>query len=405
MKTPVVVPPVGESITRGFLAHWLKQEGESVRAGEDLFELETEKATVSVPAPADGSLSITVPDGSDVEIGREVGSIESEKPKAGAAPAQPEKKPPAAEPKPPAPKPAPEAKPPAEKKTEPPLSPAVRRILAEKNLDAAGIAGTGKGGRILKEDALKARAPAATPGAEPGEGEEEGLVTRAPLSEIRKTIARRVVAAHVEAALLTTFNEIDMSSVVEARAAHGEKFLKRYGVKLGFMSFFIRAAAAALAEFPVVNSRIEGTDVVTPGFIDIGVAVATERGLLVPVLRNADRLRFDEIETKLADLAARARGKKISLAELQGGTFTITNGGVFGSLMSTPLPNYPQSAILGMHAMQKRPVVVDDAIVVRPMMYVALTYDHRLIDGRDAVLFLSRVKRLVEDPEALLLGD
>ncbi len=405
MKTPVVVPPVGESITRGFLAHWLKQEGESVRAGEDLFELETEKATVSVPAPADGALSITVPDGSDVEIGREVGSIESEKPKAGAAPAQPEKKPPAAEPKPPAPKPAPEAKPPAEKKTEPPLSPAVRRILAEKNLDAAGIAGTGKGGRILKEDALKARAPAATPGAEQGEGEGEGLVTRAPLSEIRKTIARRVVAAHVEAALLTTFNEIDMSSVVEARAAHGEKFLKRYGVKLGFMSFFIRAAAAALAEFPVVNSRIEGTDVVTPGFIDIGVAVATERGLLVPVLRNADRLRFDEIETKLADLAARARGKKISLAELQGGTFTITNGGVFGSLMSTPLPNYPQSAILGMHAMQKRPVVVDDAIVVRPMMYVALTYDHRLIDGRDAVLFLSRVKRLVEDPEALLLGD
>jgi len=285
-----------------------------------------------------------------------------------------------------------------ESKETPSLSPAPRRIVEEEGIDPTTIKGTGKDGRITKGDLLSSLEE------KPNESEGAQEVKRIRMTEIRKTIARRLVLAKSEAAHLTTFNEVNMEAVLDVRKKYGEEFAQKYSIKLGFMSFFVKAAIAALKEFPLVNGRIEGDEIVLPDFYDIGIAVSTERGLLVPVIRNADSLSFAEIEAKVADLAVRARDKKLTLDELQGGTFTITNGGIFGSLLSTPIPNHPQSAILGMHAIQKRPIVVEgDRIVAKPMMYLALTYDHRLIDGREAVLFLVRIKEHIEDPEKLLL--
>jgi 2-oxoglutarate dehydrogenase E2 component (dihydrolipoamide succinyltransferase) len=428
MKEDVLVPSVGESITSGILTSWIKKEGEQVEEGDDLFELETDKATVAVPAPADGILHILIGEGQEVEIGQVVGDLtvaedsaapgtptaaerkKEEKPAASTAPIQTRGRAAASE--------------------IADLSPAVRRIVKEHGLSAADLKGSGPKGRITKEDALRAAekkkqigAATAQAAAAPalnndgqaavstprGSGEQATAVpaaerqTRVPMSRLRQTIASRLVQARHEIALLTTFNEINMENVMALRKRYGEQFEKIHGVRLGFMSFFVKACCRALQRFPDVNAMIDGQEIVYNNFYDIGVAVSTERGLLVPVLRDADMMSFGEIEATILALAQRARDKKIAPDELAGGPFTITNGGVFGSLLSTPLPNYPQTAILGMHAIQKRPIAVDDQVVIKPMMYVALSYDHRLIDGREAVQFLVAVKTLIEDPQALLL--
>ncbi len=369
MKQEIKVPAVGESISQAQIAGWLRKEGEFVRKGEALVELESEKASMTVPSPFDGRLEILLGAGAEAAIGQVIAYVDEE--------AAPETSVPVAAPAP-APAPGVAALPAA------PSAPVVAPALASTVAPASAAPGEPKASR---------GATAAAEG-----------VTRSPLSMMRKTIARRLVQAKQEAAHLTTFNEVDMEEIIRIRKAFGEDFQAKYRAKLGFMSFFVKAAVKALQEFPIVNSRIEGDELVTADFYDIGVAVSTDRGLLVPVLRDADRMSFGDIEAKLADLATRAREKRIELSELQGGTFTITNGGVFGSMLSTPIPNYPQSAILGMHAIQRRPVAVGDAVVVRSMMYLALTYDHRLIDGRDAVLFLIKIKESIEDPERLILG-
>ncbi len=366
MKEEIRVPPVGESIARGQLASWLRRGGEFVSKGESLFELETEKASMSVPSPAGGRLEILVQAGVEVGIGQVVGLIdtaaEGPAPRIaeGAAPSAAETRAP--------------IKTAAPAEARPPASPA---MPAPESASPAPV---------------EERPPS------------RGGIKRSPLSMIRKTIARRLVQARQEAAHLTTFNEVDMSEVIRMREADGADFGERYKVKLGFMSFFVKAAVRALQEYPVVNGRIEGDELLSPDFYDIGVAVSTDRGLLVPVLRDADALGFGEIELKISELAERARDRRIELSELQGGTFTITNGGVFGSLLSTPIPNYPQSAVLGLHAIQRRPIAVGDEVAIRPMMYLALTYDHRLIDGRDAVLFLAKVKECIENPQRLVFG-
>jgi 2-oxoglutarate dehydrogenase E2 component (dihydrolipoamide succinyltransferase) len=356
VKHEVRIPSVGESIAGGSIARWIKKSGDYVQKDEELFEFESEKASMPIPSPASGLLEILVAEGAEVAIGQLVATIDTEAAK-GATESRPAPAPVVAQAPASAPTPGPAAEAP---RAAPPQGGAPR---------ASGVG-----------------------------------VSRAPMTRIRKTIARRLVQARSESAHLSTFNEVDMSGVIEVRRRMGEGIGGGEGVKLGFMSFFVKAVVAALKEFPIVNSRIEGDEILTPDFYDIGVAVSTERGLLVPVLRNADRLSFGGIESALGDLAARAREGRIDLAELQGGTFTITNGGVFGSLLSTPIPNYPQSAILGMHAIQDRPIAVKGQVAVRPMMYLALTYDHRLIDGRDAVLFLIKVKERIEDPERLVLG-
>ena len=406
MKENILVPSVGESVTQGTLASWLKSEGESAEEGEELFELETDKATVAVPAPASGVLHIQVEAGAEVEIGAVVGFLETSAviapPIAGSAPSSGALSPPIAG-------------------VAPPVSPLARRVIAEHNLDLGRITGTGSGGRITREDALRAAAapPAAAVAPQPGAPLEastppvaalvsprygvDARETREPMSRLRRALAARLVQARQQTALTTTFNEADMGAVQELRRRYGEDFEKRHGVRLGLMSFFVKAACRALEALPVVNSRIEGEEIVTCRYFDIGVAVSTERGLVVPVLRDADTLSFAEIEKKLLELAQRARERRISPEELSGGTFTITNGGVFGSLLSAPLPNHPQAAILGMHAIQRRPVAREEQVVIRPMMYLALSYDHRLIDGREAVQFLVKVKQLVEEPERLLL--
>jgi 2-oxoglutarate dehydrogenase E2 component (dihydrolipoamide succinyltransferase) len=399
----------------------LKKDGASVTVSDPLFELETEKATTEVPATTAGKLVIQVKEGQTVKIGSVIGRIEP----ASGGDAQPkaerpkETKPtekPAAEPQPPR-----EAKhaetPPPPAKTVPDLSPAARQLAADAGLDGTQLTGTGRGGRVRKEDvAAHLRHQSRSQGLEfpepaltkPPAGETETQVgepreTRQRMSTIRQRIAERLVVAQHSAALLTTFNEADLSGVMALRSRYKESFEKKHGVGLGFMSFFVKAAIEALKAFPAVNARVEGADVVYYHYYDIGVAVSTEKGLMVPVVHNADQLSFAEIEQRIIELADKARAGKISVQDLQGGTFTITNGGIFGSLLSTPLINPPQSGILGMHAIQKRPVVVDDQIVIRPMMYLALTYDHRLIDGREAVGFLVRVKECIESPDRLLL--
>jgi 2-oxoglutarate dehydrogenase E2 component (dihydrolipoamide succinyltransferase) len=436
MAVDITVPSVGESISEGMLARWLKKDGEAVRADEPVFELETEKATSEVPAPAAGTLRIITPEGQTVPIGSVVGRIEEtaagakspsapakDRAAAAAKATKPAAAPPPGDAEKTAPGPAPRA--PAAQAGEAFLSPAARRLADEEHIDVKDLHGVGRGGRVTKQDVqafLEQRvqsapaqaaepAPAATP--EPRQAGDHPAAppaalpvareTRQRMSSIRQRIAERLVASQKGTATLTTFNEADLSAVMALRGRYKDRFREKHGVGLGFMSFFVKACVEALRAYPVVNARIDGGDVVHQHFYNIGVAVSTEKGLMVPVLRDAERLGFTEVEKRIAELSQRARDGKITVTDLQGGTFTITNGGVFGSLLSTPILNPPQSAILGMHAIQKRPVAVGDQVAVHPMMYLALSYDHRLIDGRDAVLFLVRVKECVEDPERLLL--
>lgn len=391
----IKVPSVGESISEGTIARWVKKDGEAVAQGDTLFELETEKATTEVPSPVGGVLHIRVPEGKTVAIGAVVGSVEE----GASAPAKTKSV--AAKPQ------APE--------TSPPISPAARRMATEEKISPAAIAGSGRGGLITKEDVLhhleNKQKPAAPPppsetpaspvssSSEPAGNQE----TRQTMSAIRQRIADRLLASQKGTATLTTFNEADLSAVMDLRARFKERFHARHGINLGFMGFFVKAVVEALRAYPVVNASIDQADIVYHHDHHIGVAVSTDKGLMVPVVRDAGHLSFAAIEKTVADLADKARSGKITVRDLQGGTFTITNGGVFGSLLSTPILNPPQSAILGMHTIQKRPVVVNDQIAIRPMMYLALSYDHRLIDGREAVLFLVRVKECIEDPERMLL--
>jgi 2-oxoglutarate dehydrogenase E2 component (dihydrolipoamide succinyltransferase) len=430
----IKVPSVGESVTEGILARWLKSDGSAVKAGDSLYELETDKASTVVPATTSGVLKIQVPEGSTVKVGATLGTIDpAAKPaapkgeaKASLAPAdRPKAETPAA------PSATASDAEPGDRESEDTvvLSPAVRRLADEQHVELSQITGTGRGGRITKGDVLthlesttataepapiaEPEAPASAPAnaetrAAPAPARPSPAAapreTRQRMSGIRQRIAQRLVEAQQTAAILTTFNEADMSRILELRARYKEPFQKEHGVSLGFMSFFIKASIAALKAFPAVNGRIEGPDIVYNNVYDIGVAVSTDRGLMVPVLRDADRMSFADIERTIAAFATKARDGTIAVSDLQGGTFTITNGGIFGSLLSTPILNPPQSGILGMHAIQKRPVVVDDQIVIRPMMYLALSYDHRIIDGREAVRFLVRVKEGVENPERLWLG-
>ena len=394
MATEIVVPALGESVTEATVSKWLKSAGDAVAIDEPLVELETDKITLEVPAAAAGVLgAIEVAEGQTVEVGAVLGSIEA----SGGSGA-------------PTPRPAarPEAPPPAAK---PSLSPAVRKLVDEHGLDPAAIAGTGKGGRLTKGDVLahlaaaseapRDPAPSPPPPAEPapaGAREE-----RVPMTRLRRRIAERLKEAQNTAAMLTTFNEVDMSAVIEMRARLRDAFQEKHGVRLGFMSFFVKAVIVALKEVPAVNAEIDGTDIVYKNHYDIAVAVGTEQGLVVPVLRDADALSFAGIEAGIADLGSRARDGRLTMQELTGGTFTVTNGGVYGSLLSTPILNPPQSGILGMHKIEKRAVVLDDELAVRPMMYLALSYDHRIVDGREAVTFLVRVKECIEDPERIML--
>jgi 2-oxoglutarate dehydrogenase E2 component (dihydrolipoamide succinyltransferase) len=409
MSVEIKVPAVGESITEGTIARWLKGNGAMVKANEPVCEVETDKATTEVMAPASGRLAIAATEGQKVAIGAVIGQIEE-----GAAAAPP----PTAPPPTPAAKRdgnmhAPAAKPQAA--PEPLLSPAARQLAATEGVEPSQLTGSGRGGRITKEDVLThlqqrgttppAPPPPPLPAAPVAEIKpaRDRSERRERMTPIRARIAERLLAAQQSAAILTTFNEADMSAVLALRTKYKEGFQKKHGVGLGLMSFFVKAALSALRAFPAVNASIDGSDIVYHDYYDIGVAVSTEKGLMVPVLRNAEQLSFDAIEKGIADLAQKARDNKISVADLQGGTFTITNGGIFGSLLSTPILNPPQSAILGMHAIQKRPVAVNDQVVIRPMMYLALSYDHRLIDGREAVSFLVRIKECLENPERMML--
>jgi 2-oxoglutarate dehydrogenase E2 component (dihydrolipoamide succinyltransferase) len=424
----VRVPRLAESISEATLVEWLKADGAAVRTDEPIATLETDKAAVEIVADAAGVLSHARKPGEVVKVGDVLGSIApgaaAPAPAAAApagtaaavapatvAPTAPAAGAPAAA----APAAAKPAAAPAASVAAPVLSPAVRRIVEERGLDAAAITGTGPGGRILKDDAV--RQPAPVPPVAPSEpvepvpaelapalsAEFDEDVDIVPMSRIRLRIAERLVQAQHTAAILTTFNEIDMSRVMELRTRHKETFEKAHGVKLGFMSFFARACVLALADVPAVNAEIRGTDMVFHKSVHLGIAASTERGLVVPVVRDAHRLDFAGLEREIARMAQRARDGQLTPQELSGGTFTITNGGVFGSLLSTPILNPPQSGILGMHKIEKRPIVIGDDVVVRPMMYVALSYDHRLIDGQQAVTFLVRVKERLEDPERMLL--
>ncbi len=393
MSVEIRVPQLPESVTDAKLMAWRKQAGDSVSRDENLADLETDKVVLDVPAPINGVIrEIKAAAGATVRSGELLAILEE-----GAAASPPV---PAAEPA------AAAAR----------TGPAARRVIEERQLTPAAIAGTGPAGRITKSDAEAAAKPAQTaspavsaplaPRAATAASAARGsrVEQRVPMTRLRARIAERLVQAQATQALLTTFNEVDLGSVQELRARHKETFEKKFSVKLGFMSFFVKACIEALKRFPVVNARVEGGDVVYHEYFDIGVAVSTDRGLMVPVLRDADALSFASIEQRIGDFATRARSGTITLEDLTGGTFSITNGGTFGSLMSTPIVNAPQSAILGMHKIQERPMVVQGQIVVRPMMYLALTYDHRIIDGREAVQFLVTVKECLEDPGRLLLG-
>ncbi len=410
MSIAITVPSIGESISSGTLAVWLKQDGASVTEGEALFELETEKSTLEFPSPGDGILAIEVPAGTDVTTGQQLGTIApgGEPPSAGG-----DRKPEA----------------PAGAQTaaqDAPMSPAARRLVIEEGLDPAAITGSGKGGRITKADAESARQhqsqqppapaevapaapdpaptpPAPAPPTRTGSPQDGRPRRRIPMSMIRKRTAQRLVEAKQRTAYTTTFNEIDMARVMQLRTQYRDEFEAAHGIRMGFMSFFVKASCQALKQYPMLNSMIDGDDLIQQEFYDIGIAISLDSGLLVPVIRNADRLGFGAIEAGIADLATRAKAKKLLPDELLGGTFTITNGGVFGSMLSTPIPAYPQAAILGMHAIRKRAVVMNDQVAIRPIMYAALTYDHRIIDGRDAIGALARIKDLIEAPEKLLL--
>ena len=410
------VPALGESVTEATIGKWFKKPGEAVAVDEPLVELETDKVTIEVPAPAAGVLAdIAAKDGDTVAVGAVLGQIKegaagATKSSTVAAPSAPPPSPSQSAP-PAAPKPAPATA----KPSDTPLAPSVRRLATESGVDAASVAGSGKDGRVTKGDMLAAieRAAAApTPVAAtaaalqmraPAPSDDAAREERVRMTRLRQTIARRLKDAQNTAAMLTTFNEVDMGHIMALRTQYRDLFEKKHGVKLCFMGFFVRACVQALKEIPAVNAEIDGADIVYKNYYHIGIAVGTERGLVVPVVRDCDAKSLGEIEKAIADFGRRARDGTLKIEEMQGGTFTITNGGIYGSLMSTPILNAPQSGILGMHKIQERPMVVAGKIEVRPMMYLALSYDHRLVDGREAVTFLVRVKECLEDPARLVL--
>jgi 2-oxoglutarate dehydrogenase E2 component (dihydrolipoamide succinyltransferase) len=432
MEIEIKIPHVGESVQEAVLVEWYKKDGDTVQKDDPLFVVETDKVTLEIVAEASGTLKIRVSQGETVAIGTVVGIIDTQ-----AAPAYPsEPAPPEKEaPVPSAPpieteEPAPAVSLPKKAPTEPPppevrqiLPPSVRRLVAEKNLDITAITGTGPGNRITKSDVLlyleQARTAVQVSDPTPPEtrelpaaaseisskrvppaGEE---ISRKPMSPIRQRIASRLVQAKQNTAMLTTFNEIDMTRTMDIRTQFKERFREKYGVSLGFMSFFIKACVDALEEFPEINAFIDGKEIVYHHYHHIGVAISADRGLVVPVIRNAENLSFAQLEQAIVDFVDKIKNNRLELADLEGGTFTISNGGVFGSLLSTPILNMPQSGILGMHKIEKRPVVVDNEIKIRPMMYVALSYDHRIVDGREAVTFLVRVKEHIENPERIMM--
>jgi 2-oxoglutarate dehydrogenase E2 component (dihydrolipoamide succinyltransferase) len=400
MSVDIRVPSLGDSVTEATIGKWFKQPGEAVNQDEPIVELETDKVTVEINAPASGTIGeILAQPGATVQVNAVIGSIA---PGAGGARAAAPK---AAAPAAPAPKV--EAAP-VQPSPGLPVMPAAAKLAAEKNVDLGKVTGTGLGGRVTKGDVMalldqqgpSAAAPA--PAAPSGPRREAAREERVRMTKLRKVIAARLKQAQNTAAMLTTFNEVDMGALMAARKQYGEAFEKKHGVKLGFMSFFAKASIAALKELPSVNAEIDGDDIVYKNYYHLGVAVSTPSGLMVPVLRDADQMSFAGIEKGIADLGRKARDGKLGMDELQGGTFTITNGGIFGSLNSTPILNPPQSGILGMHKIQDRPMAVNGQVVIRPMMYIALSYDHRIIDGREAVTFLVRVKEHIEDPQRLL---
>jgi 2-oxoglutarate dehydrogenase E2 component (dihydrolipoamide succinyltransferase) len=413
MAIDVKIPPMGESITAGVLAKWHVMDGDIVKKDQPLFELETDKITSEGTAEAAGRITFKVAAGADVKIGQVVATIDE-------TAAAPSGGPSSREASPPTPAAAAAA-----------TSPAVRRLAAETGIDPTTVAGTGKGGRVTKGDMLAASSPkapeaaAAAGGPSPREASPAGATatppsvpvgvgasslangprqTRTKMSKLRQTIANRLVQAQQQAAMLTTFNECDMSAVMALRARYQDDFVKRHGVKLGFMSFFTKAVVQALKDIPAINAQIDGDEIVQNHYYDIGMAVSTDKGLMVPVIRGCDTLDMAGVEKLIADAAKRAREGKITLTDLEGGVFTITNGGIFGSMLSTPILNAPQSAILGLHSITERPVAVNGQVVIRPMMYLALSYDHRLVDGRQAVTFLVKIKQLIEDPARLAIG-
>ncbi len=390
----IKVPSVGESVYEALLGKWLKKNGETVRKDEPVCEIETDKITMEINAEADGVLTVMVPEGATVKIGAVIGIIAE-----GSVAAE-------------APAPAKAVEP----NETPPLSPAVRKLAREKGVSPDTLQGTGRGGRVTVDDLLKeggqpqlfapeaSAVSAAQPSTEPKEPSAEAeRVTRTPMTPIRKRIAERLLAVRQQTAMLTTFNEADLGRVMELRKKYKEHFQKKHGVSLGFMSFFVKACVEALKEFPAVNASIDGNDIVHHHYYHIGIAIGAEKGLVVPVIRDADRLSFAEIEAAIAGFVEKIKTNQLELSDLQGGTFSISNGGVYGSLLSTPILNPPQSGVLGMHSVQERPVVRDGQVVIRPMMYLALSYDHRIIDGREAVGFLKKIKEYVEEPEELFL--
>jgi 2-oxoglutarate dehydrogenase E2 component (dihydrolipoamide succinyltransferase) len=411
--TEIRVPTLGESVTEATIGKWFKKAGEAVAVDEPLVELETDKVTIEVPAPAAGVLSeIAAKDGETVAVGAVLGQIKDGAGAAPAAKAVPAAAP-AAKPVPaPTPSPAP-AK--AAAASDVPLAPSVRKLSTESGVDAATVPGSGKDGRVTKGDMLAAIERAAaqpTPVAQsaaavqvraPSPADDAAREERVRMTRLRQTIAKRLKEAQNTAAMLTTFNEVDMGHVMALRTQYRDLFEKKHGVKLGFMGFFVRACVQALKEIPAVNAEIDGPDLIYKNYYHIGIAVGTERGLVVPVVRDCDQKSLAEIEKTIADFGHRARDGALKIDEMQGGTFTITNGGIYGSLMSTPILNAPQSGILGMHKIQERPMVIGGKIEVRPMMYLALSYDHRIVDGREAVTFLVRVKESLEEPARLVL--
>ncbi len=405
MQVEVKVPQLSESVSEATLVSWRKKPGEAVKRDENLIDIETDKVVLELPAPADGVLAkIVKNDGESVTSGELIATIDTEaKPTVAAAPeaaAAKAEKPAAA----------------SFAAQAPAASPSARKIAAEKGVDTATVSGSGRDGRVTKGDVLAAAAaPAPSKAAAPAaEAKRPAMPAiqlptgarpeqRVPMSRLRQRVAERLVQSQSTAAILTTFNEVNMAPVLELRARYKERFEKEHGVKLGFMSFFVKACVHALRKYPIVNASIDGSDIVYHGYYDIGIAVGSERGLVVPILRNADQLSIAEIEMAIADFGRRAKDGKVTIEELTGGTFSISNGGVFGSMLSTPIINPPQSAILGIHATKERPVVEDGQIVIRPMNYLALSYDHRIIDGREAVLSLVAIKEALEDPARLLL--
>ncbi len=419
MSTEIRVPTLGESVTEATIGQWFKKVGDKVNADEPIVELETDKVTIEVPAPASGVLeAIAAQPGETVDVGALLGAIAAGAGAAASAPAAAAPAPAKAE------VPAENAAGPevikAQTTTDRAPAPSAQKLINENGVDAGSLSGSGKSGQVLKEDVLAALAKATAPAAKPAEAkpaeakapaapraptsaDDAGREERVKMTRLRQTIARRLKDAQNTAAMLTTFNEVDMKPVMDLRNSYKELFEKKHGVKLGFMGFFTKAVIQALKEIPAVNAEIDGDDLIYKQYAHIGVAVGTDKGLVVPVVRNADQMSIAEIEKEIGNLGKKARDGQLSMADMQGGTFTISNGGVYGSLMSTPILNAPQSGILGMHKIQDRPVVVGGQIVIRPMMYLALSYDHRIVDGKEAVTFLVRVKESLEAPERLVL--